>query len=123
MYPDIFEVLSADTSVAALLGSGSECRVYPFGIAPEKVAKPYVTWQTINGGPENYLQGSPDIDNFTLQIDCWGVSVASVRNVANAIQIALQSQAYVTTLRGDSRDPVTLSYRQGFDVSWFKPRG
>jgi len=123
MYPDIFEVLSADTSVAELLGSGSACRVYPFGVAPEKVTKPYVTWQTINGGPDNYLEGAPDIDNFQIQIDIWATTVTSARNVANAIQNAIQSQAYVTTLRGESRDSVTLSYRSGFDVSWFKPRG
>lgn len=65
MYAPIFALLSANAGVTALLGT-SPCRAYPFGNAPDQVTKPYITWQTIGGNPENYLKDSPNIDRYSL---------------------------------------------------------
>ena len=121
MYAPIFAVCAAAPAVTALLGV-SPVRIYPFGEAPEGVAKPYVVWQTIGGNPENYLAQRPDIDGFSLQIDVYGVSVTQTRDTAKAIRNAIERHANIVRWGGDSRDPVTQSYRYSFDVDWWVPR-
>lgn len=121
MFAPIFAVCAADAAVKALLGS-SPVRLYPFGEAPEGVAKPYVVWQTIGGNPENYLGQRPDIDGFSLQVDVYGASVTQTRDTAKAIRNAIERHANIVRWGGDSRDPVTQSYRYSFDVDWWVPR-
>ncbi|MDI2594110.1 DUF3168 domain-containing protein [Pseudomonas sp. 681] len=120
MFAPINAVCAADPGVVALLGS--PIRLYPFGDAPDKVAKPYAVWQTIGGDPENYLAGRPDIDGFTLQVDVYADTGSSARAVAEAVRDAIELKAYIIRWGGDSRDPATKNYRYSFDVSWFVPR-
>jgi len=65
MYAPIFTLLSGSAGVTALIGS-SPCRAWPFGNVPDVVTKPYISWQTIGGAPENYLKDSPNIDRYSL---------------------------------------------------------
>ncbi|MGL4711664.1 MAG: tail completion protein gp17, partial [Shewanella sp.] len=44
----IFVVCRASTAVTDLLGT-NPTRLYPFGQAPQNVAKPYAVWQVIGG--------------------------------------------------------------------------
>jgi hypothetical protein len=121
MFPPIFAVASAVPAVTALIGA-SPVRLYPFGDAPQAVALPYVTWQTITGFPENYIDRVPDIDSYTLQVDCYATTATSARNVAKAIRDAIETKAHIVAWRGESKDPDTLHYRSSFDVTWFVPR-
>lgn len=120
MFAPINAVCAADPAVSALIGSRQ--RLYPFGDAPEKVAKPYVVWQTIGGDPENYLAGRPDVDGYTLQVDVYADSGSSARAVAKAIRDAIELHAHIVRWGGDSRDPVTKNYRYSFDVDWIVQR-
>ena len=120
-YPPIFE--KADTpAVRALLKSGKEpLRFYLFGLAPQGVKYPYAVWRIISGSPENYLGDVPDCDSVTTQIDVYaspdqGAAVA--RSVATAIRESIQDSCYVTSFRGESRDPDTMSWSSGFAASW-----
>ena len=121
MFPPIFQLVSASPSVTALIGS-SPVRFYPFGEAPQTVAKPYAVWQIIAGTPENYVSQRPDIDSYTTQIDCYAETATAARNVAKAIRDAVEDDAHVTSWRGEMRDEPTGLYRVGFDVSWHHPR-
>ena len=121
MYPPIFEVCKADAAVVALLGS-NPLRFYPFGEAPQKVAKPYAVWQQVGGAPENYLAGRPDIDGFTLQIDVYAATGASARAVGAALRDSIELRAHVTRWGGESKDEATGRYRLSFDVDWLTPR-
>jgi hypothetical protein len=121
MFPPIFAVCSIVPAVTALIGA-SPVRLYPFGDAPQAVALPYVTWQTITGLPENYIDRVPDIDSYTLQVDCYATTATSARNVAKAIRDAIETKAHIVAWRGESKDPDTLHYRSSFDVTWFVPR-
>ncbi|WP_336334626.1 DUF3168 domain-containing protein [Pseudomonas putida] len=122
MTPPIELVCAADPGVSALLGSGVDLRMYPFGEAPEGVAKPYAVWQLVSGSPENYLAGRPDADGFTLQVDVYGTTSKSVRQVRDAIRDAIELRAYVTRWGGESRDAATKNFRTGFDVDWIVSR-
>lgn len=118
MTPPIVQACSASAAVTALLGTGVDLRLYSFGEAPEGVAKPYAVWQLVNGSPENYLAGRPDADGFTLQVDVYGTTGTSVRQVRDAIRDAIELKAYITRWGGESRDPATKNYRTSFDVDW-----
>lgn len=122
MTPPIELVCAADPGVTALLGSGVDLRMYPFGEAPEGVLKPYAVWQLVNGSPENYLAGRPDVDGFTLQVDVYGTTSKSVRQVRDAIRDAIELRAYITRWGGESRDSATKSFRASFDVDWIVRR-
>ncbi|WP_341520711.1 DUF3168 domain-containing protein [Pseudomonas sp. G.S.17] len=121
MYPPLFAVCSADQAVTALLGTGTT-RIYLFGLAPDKVVKPYVVWQSIGGSPENVLSGRPDMDGHALQVDVYALTAQSAREVATAIQRAIELECTITGYNGESRDPVTMSYRSSFDIDWIVSR-
>ncbi|MND24826.1 hypothetical protein D3C76_329540 [compost metagenome] len=122
MTPPIFQICSQAAAVTALLGTGVNLRLYSFGEAPQDVAKPYAVWQLVNGEPENYLTGRPDADSVTLQIDVYGFTGTSVRQVRDAIRDAIELSAYVTRWGGEGRDQTTKNFRASFDVDWIVRR-
>ncbi|HAS6095388.1 TPA: DUF3168 domain-containing protein [Vibrio vulnificus] len=117
----IFSICKQDPVVTSLLGE-SPLRLYLFGLAPQSPVKPYAVWQVIGGQPENYIDGRPDIDGFSLQIDVYGNSVSEVREVSGAIRHAIELDCVLTSYRGESRDEETMNYRSGFDVDWLVDR-
>jgi hypothetical protein len=121
MYPPIMETLAADGDVTALLGT-NPVRCYPFGEAPQNGPYPYLVWQIITGLPENYLGQRPDIDAFSIQVDIYGSTAATVRAVALAVIDAIEPLAYVARWGQESRDQATKVYRKSFDVSWHVER-
>ncbi len=121
MYAPLFATAAASPDVVALLGS-SPIRIYPFGEAPDKVARPYVVWQTVGGAPENFLDRRPDIDRFSTQIDVYAETATAARAVAKAMINAIEPVAYVTGYNGETRDTETKDYRYSFDVDWLTKR-
>ena len=121
MYAPIFTTISASAGVKALIGS-NPVRCYPFGMAPQGVQLPYVVWQSITGSPENYINQTPDIDKFSIQVDVYATTETSARNVAKALRDVIEPLAYITSWRGESIDPDTLHKRFSFDVDWFVKR-
>ena len=121
MYAPIFETVVADPAVTALLGSPIT-RLWPFGEAPEDLAKPYAVWQQIAGTPGNYINQTPDIDSYMLQVDVYADTATSVRAVAKALRNAIEPNAHITAWRGESKDVPTGLYRYSFDLVWWTPR-
>jgi hypothetical protein len=117
MAAPIFKVCAAAPAVTALLGA-SPVRLYPFGEAPQGVAKPYAVWQCISGSPINYVSGRPDTDRYGLQVDVYADTGAVADQVAAAIRRAIELQAHVTGFNLEGRDPTTKNYRKSFDVAW-----
>lgn len=115
--PPLFRVCAANAGVTALLGV-SPTRLFPFGDAPENVAKPYAVYQVLNGLPENYLADSPDVDEWNIQIDIYATTVADVTAVLKALRRALEPHGYITRLGGTGTEPNTQLKTTGFDVSW-----
>jgi hypothetical protein len=119
-YPPLHVECASDTSVLALLGSPP--RLYPFGEAREAPVYPYVVWQTVYGQPENYLGQLPDADSFGTQIDVYAKTWSSARNVAAAVQAAIEPVAYVTAYHGEMKDIEAKSFRISFTVEWIVNR-
>lgn len=120
MFAPIYDIVSVEAAVKAVLGD--PVRLYPFGEAPQDVVKPYAVWQNISGGPENYLGDRPDADKFDIQVDIYGLSAASVRAIAKALNDALETKAYITRWGNENRVPVTKNYHYDFDVQFITYR-
>lgn len=122
MTPPVFTVLSAASTVTALVGS-DPVRVFGFGDAPLEPTYPYVTWQTVGGAPAQMLAAVPLVDSHRVQIDCWGATQASVLAVAEAVRDAIEAAGHHMVGFGDtSRDPETKSYRFRMDFQFWKAR-
>lgn len=111
-------ILQASTDLTGLI-QAETMRAFPFGMAPQGVEYPYLTFQNISGTPENYINNAPDIDNFTIQVDIWGKTGATASAVALAARDAIEQHAHITSWRGESFEPGTKTFRISFDVSIF----
>jgi hypothetical protein len=121
MKPGLFAVVEADFDCRSLLGE-KPTRFWAFAAAPQNPVKPYATWQTIFGAPENYVNCAPNIDSISVQIDCWGDTISSAREVAEAIRRAVEGSAHVVALNGETREPDTKLYRVSFSVDFWTER-
>lgn len=119
-FAPVFEAAKASSEVVTSLGNPP--RLYPFGEAPPKVAKPYAVCRNVGGRPENYLTNTPDIDNFIIQVDVYGASDVSVHAAAKALVEAFETLANVTRWNGEGRDPETKNYTFSFTLDWFVNR-
>lgn len=123
MIAPIFSIASADATVQALLGSnGAELRLYPFGKTPQGVALPYATYTNVGGGPENYLNARPDTDLFSVQIDVYGSTAASVTAVTKALNNAFETEAYITRWGNEDHNAITSHFHFDFDVEFMTSR-
>ncbi len=121
MFPPIFQVVAASPSVTALLGN-SPVRFLPFAYADDGTELPYAVWSIVAGNPENYIGQLPDADSYSLQIDVYAATGASVRNVAKALRDAIEPHAHIVGWRGESRDRDTKTFRLSFDIDWLDQR-
>lgn len=123
MRADINGICAGSVAVTILIGS-DPMRLYAFDDAPQGVLKPYVTWQTVVGTPNNTLADLPEDDEYVIQLDVWALSKDSAEAVANAISDAVDAsaQAYVSAWNGEGRDPVTRNYRYSFSVDFIEQR-
>ncbi|MAG66609.1 MAG: hypothetical protein CMK74_12180 [Pseudomonadales bacterium] len=120
MIAPIYPVCAASAAVQAVLGSPPS--LWPFGEVPEGTTYPYAVWQSIGGGPENYINQTPDMDSYSLQVDVYGNTSESVTDVAHALRDAIEPHAHITSWLGQSKDPETKRYRYTFSVDWFARR-
>ena len=116
-----FAVCKADSTVRALLG-GTLPRIYPFGGAPQSVAKPYAVYQWIGGNPFNTLSDRPKADRAVLQVDVYGSTAKSSTDAAEAIRYAVELDCHLTSYRGTDKEPETQLYRTSFDLNWLVDR-
>lgn len=121
MYPPVFQLASASAAVKSLIGS-SPVRLWPFGGAGNTPTKPYAVWQVVYGSPENALSDRPDMDGYGVQIDCYGTTASSARNVAAALRDAFEPAGYVTAYNGEFVDQPTGLARVSFTVEFLTPR-
>lgn len=129
MIPPVYELAMASSAVTSLINN----RLWPFGEAPRNKdgtpagGTPYAVWQITYGSPENTLSCPPSMDNFGVQIDCYGPAngngAAIVRNVADALRDAYEeSYNHVVSWNGEFKDEPTGLFRVSFTVEFWTPR-
>jgi hypothetical protein len=117
----LFQTLKNNSTVTALLGT-NPVRVFPWGSAAPKSARPYATYAIYNALPENYLDTVPDIDNQGTQIDIWADTVQSCDAVFIAIRDALEPIAHMLNYRGAERDEATQLFHARMEFDFWEPR-
>ncbi|MEJ8867252.1 tail completion protein gp17 [Pseudomonas jessenii] len=120
-YPPIFQVATGEPAVTALLGA-NPTRLYLFGLAPDNPAGTYCVWQVINGNPDNYLAGRPDVESHELQVDVYAATASEARAAGQALEYAIELSASISSYNGENKDPETGRYRYSFSVDWIVRR-
>lgn len=121
MNPPLFTLLNESTPVKTLLGS-NPLRVFPWGSAPQDVAKPYAVYAVYNANPENYLGQAPDIDNKGTQINIYASTSASLESCFDAIRNALEPHAHMTSFASPDRDSETNLYSARMEFDFWNER-
>jgi hypothetical protein len=121
MYAPAFSTISASLDVQALIGSGSDIRLYP-NEAPQGTPVPYAVITQIGGPTENQLSGPGMADLYLIQIDCYSDSLSEARLVAGAIRASLEEVADIESVGRESRDSKTRHFGYQFDIEWLIPR-
>lgn len=116
MLPLVFKTIST-AAVKAIVGA-VPARIYRHGEAPEGVARPYITWFTVIGNPENQLSGAPGSDADTVQIDCWSESDTEVETLAAAVRDALDAAGVANRIVVDTFESDTKLYRVGQEADF-----
>lgn len=121
--PPLFATVKDDLDVQdLLLGTDGILRVFEFGNAPQKTVYPYVVWQLVAGYPHNYITCTPKIEELLVQVDCYAETQDEVRQVAEAMEAAIETTAQITAYRGDELEQETKLWRSSFDITWFVKR-
>jgi hypothetical protein len=120
MFPNLKELFLNDAATASLLGN--PIRVYGKGEAPAGVTNPYVTWQSIASVPEDNLSEITDIDNFSIQVDCFSKTETEVNALGQSVRNALSTVCQNVAVILDSRETETKLYRVAFQANYFLNR-
>lgn len=118
MLPPIYPILSGAAPVASIVAT----RIYPHGEAPQDVTKPYVTWFMVTGVPESGISDLPDIDQCTVQIDCWHQTSSGIVALATAARNAIEPYANVTSIPVNGREKETGLYRIAIQADYWLAR-
>jgi hypothetical protein len=88
----IYGRLSGVAGVTALVGSGTNCRIYP-GLAPLEAAAPYVVYMQMACTPEVTHDGYSGLADVTVQVTCVDDNADDAADLAEQIRIALHCQS------------------------------
>lgn len=96
-------------------------RVYP-NVAPEAVARPYMTYTRITGLEETTLDGNGGVNNLRntrLQLDVWAATYAEAQTKAEALRTALKNWTVTNIFQSDQDmyEPDTKLHRVMLDIS------
>lgn len=115
--------MSMETILIGALDPLVAGRVFP-DVGPENVERPYITYQQVGGEPVNFLGGEvPSKSNARVQINVWGVSRQSVKEVARQAEAVLRAtsglSATVLTTGMGVYEPDTKLYGSMQDFSFW----
>lgn len=118
MLPPIFQTLTSSSLITDIVGT----KVFPYGDAPQDITRPYVTWHIVSGVPQNSLSEVPDIDNISIQVDCWHPVAAGLEELATAVRNRIEPYAHMTNIPLNDRDRETRLYRMTLQFDWWLNR-
>jgi hypothetical protein len=95
----VYNILKSDAGILAIAGT----RVYP-STMPQKATFPLVTLRTVGGGLAYHLQGYATLENPRFNIQCYGVTYAIAKNLANAIISAMEGATGFSAIMDNDTD-------------------
>lgn len=122
MLPNVAALVKDDAAVSALVGAGTDCRIYRHGRAPQGVAYPYLTWFVVAGSPDNTLSNLPTSDATRIQINVFSKDDAEVESLAKAVRDAIEPQHDLELVAVDDFDSETQTYHFAMIFSFWEQR-
>ena len=93
----IFNTLGGHAGLSGLVG----VRIYP-DVAPIGVATPYVVWSEVGNSPMNNMAGgTPDMNNYRVQVVSLAATALQARNVADQVRAAMAAATEFKSLEVD----------------------
>lgn len=118
MLPRVYELLRASAAVVAIVDD----RIGAAGDIEQTAGRPYITWQVVTGVPENSLDCAPDIDQITVQINCFHATEAGINALVIAARDAIEAGGHVTGMPVDQRDTATRLYWKALQADLWTDR-
>lgn len=81
---EVYNLLKNNATLNTLING----RIYPL-VAPQNVAKPYMTYRVITGLKLQCMSGTIYQGDFRFQIDVWGLTYSNVKAISEAVKNAL----------------------------------
>lgn len=97
----IYNILSNNAGVTAIVGTGSNCRIYPLHVAQNK-AMPFIAYGITNVQPRPSKTSASTLDTYTVQVNCYtkmsgaNAPYTQVNQLADAVRAALDKVAQGT---------------------------
>ena len=82
---DVYQLLKSNVAIKALINE----RVYPL-VAPQNVAKPYITYQVVTGLKLKCMGGKIYQGDYRMQLDCFSLTYSNVKAISKAVENALE---------------------------------
>jgi Protein of unknown function (DUF3168) len=93
----LISYLLADSGVQALARTAPAAARLYWSHAPQSVSKPYATLLKIDGLRDTPMDGPSGLQQSRIQIDCYGLTFASAKGLARAIEAALSGLSVTTS--------------------------
>lgn len=84
----IFQILSNDTDVTDIVGSGNDCRVTPLA-QYESYQTPFITYREVSTVPNATKSGVSTCDETLIQLDIVADTQAQAQDLADKVRTAL----------------------------------
>lgn len=96
---DVRAALIAASAVTALVGQRIAA-----GIMPEGEARPYVTYSLVSGERIPSMTDNGILRHARIQLNCFAVTYASAKQIALAVQTAIEASALFEVVLIDDQD-------------------
>jgi len=104
--------MAVETIIQTALATTVSGRCYPV-VAPDNVAKPYITYQVISNIPTVTHDGATGTENRRMQIDLWCSTYAEQKALETSVKAAMAAAACIKVpiSTADLYEPDTKLFR------------
>lgn len=85
IYDNLYDELTDDSGIQAIVGSGDDARVYP-GIPPPDATAPFISFRRISYSRVNEMTGPTTLAHPIFQVDCWGSNNEDTVSLSEAVR-------------------------------------
>jgi len=86
MLSDLYAYLTSKAAITAIVGA----RLYPHHLPQSVTVFPVLTFQQISNSHSHHLDSATGVAVARVQVDSWGISLASVESLGEAVRASLQ---------------------------------
>jgi len=115
----LYDLCGSNPQLAAKLSGTDGLKVGEFD-ANSFANPPYICWQIINAGTQQYLNKNSDMDDLLVQIDIYAVTKGECRLISKLVRQVIEDQCYIEGYTGIMQDAETKLFRISIDATWLE---